>query len=384
MPRRPTTQKHDRPARTSDEAAAAPRQAVPTVEGARIRDFSRGRAAPVAVEFDVRTVYDFVFSLSDDAGSTDDLPARDRSWLAEAKKDLRAEVGDVVDLYGSELCVVLAGLAVDRPEVRRAAEFVELVRSTPDPVVLRTILAEELRNPETRPTVEGALRGDETAIAAIVAHMAEHDPGTRRERLATLYRNPPAVLDPARGVLAAWLTHFEAIEARVEAMLRRDVELRAADLALPPAELIERTTGGIRWLSEPGIRRVVLAPSYFARPYNFVLGGADWRLFGYPIADAALDAGDPLAPPPSVVRLHRALADESRLRILRILRDRDHYLTEIAQLLELSKPTVKHHLAQLRSAGLVTVIEEGGLTYYRLRRERLEAAAEELRSFLLH
>jgi DNA-binding transcriptional ArsR family regulator len=131
------------------------------------------------------------------------------------------------------------------------------------------------------------------------------------------------------------------------------------------------------------VTRVILAPSYFARPYNFLLGADDWRLYGYPIADAALDSADPLAPPPQVVRLHRALGDDTRLRILRLLRDRDLYLTEIAQLLELSKPTIKHHLAQLRSAGLVTVTEEAGLTYYSLRRDRLDAASSDLKRFLL-
>ena len=96
---------------------------------------------------------------------------------------------------------------------------------------------------------------------------------------------------------------------------------------------------------------MILAPSYFARPYNFVLAGSNWRMFGYPIADEALDANDPLAPPAAVVRLHRALGDDTRLRILRLLRDRDWYLTEIAERLELSKPTIKHHLALLRSPG---------------------------------
>ena len=67
----------------------------------------------------------------------------------------------------------------------------------------------------------------------------------------------------------------------------------------------------------------------------------------------------PLAPPPAVVRLHRALGDETRLRILKLLAGRDLYLTEIAQQLDLSKPTIKHHLALLRAAGLVTIIEAG-------------------------
>ena len=106
-------------------------------------------------------------------------------------------------------------------------------------------------------------------------------------------------------------------------------------------------------------------------------------MYGYPIADSALDGTDPLAPPQSVLRLHRALGDDTRLRILRLLRDQDFYLTEIAERLELSKPTIKHHLALLRSAGLVTIVEEGGLSYYSLRRERLDDASSELKRFLV-
>jgi DNA-binding transcriptional ArsR family regulator len=161
--------------------------------------------------------------------------------------------------------------------------------------------------------------------------------------------------------------------------------MRAADVqALAPVELVEKTTGGLRWLSEPGIRRVILAPSYFARPYNMLLSADDWRLFGYPVADAAIEGDDALAPPQSVVRLHRALGDETRLRILKLLTDGDRYLTEIASQLELSKPTIKHHLALLRAAGLVTVTEEGGLTYYSLRRPRLDEASVELKRFLVN
>ena len=91
----------------------------------RVRHFNRSSGP--TIEWDVRTAYDFVFSLSDDAGSTDDLPAADRAWLTEAKADLRRESGPALDLYGHELCIVLAGLAIDHPEVTDAASFMRLL-----------------------------------------------------------------------------------------------------------------------------------------------------------------------------------------------------------------------------------------------------------------
>ena len=120
-------------------------------------------------------------------------------------------------------------------------------------------------------------------------------------------------------LLRTWATLFADIEPRIAAYLERDHALRAPDRGLPGSELIERTTGGIRWLPEVGIRRVILAPTYFSRPYNILLAGPDWRFFAYPVADEALEPDDRLAPPPAVVRLHRALGDDTRLRILKLL-----------------------------------------------------------------
>lgn len=350
-----------------------------------VRDFSRSGAAPYEVEFDVRTLYDFVFSLSDDAGSTDDLPTADRAWLEEAKTTLRGRTGTALELYGIELCVVLAGLAVDRPEVQDAAGLVALLNDLDDAAIARTVVADDLRDPDRRRLADKALAGDETAIDELVSSLADSHSPDKVARLRAMYRDPTSIVEPARKVLSEWLPLFQPIEGRIATMIRRDVDARAGAIAtLRPTDLIEATTGGIRWLAEPGIRRVILAPSYFARPYNFVFGGEDWRMFGYPISDEALDAGDPLAPPAAVVRLHRALGDETRLRILRLLVGRDHYLTEIAAALELSKPTIKHHLALLRAAGLVTLTEEGGLSYYSLRRGTIEANGTGLIDYLLH
>jgi DNA-binding transcriptional ArsR family regulator len=52
----------------------------------------------------------------------------------------------------------------------------------------------------------------------------------------------------------------------------------------------------------------------------------------------------------------RALADDVRLRIVAILRERAATTTELAEQVGLAKGTVAHHLKVLESAGLVKVV----------------------------
>lgn len=52
----------------------------------------------------------------------------------------------------------------------------------------------------------------------------------------------------------------------------------------------------------------------------------------------------------------RALADDLRIRIVTILRDRAASTTELAATLELPKGTVGHHLKVLEKAGLIRVV----------------------------
>ena len=335
-----------------------------------------GGGASLTTLFDVRTAFDFSISLSAEVGEHDELPEADRAWLERSKAALPAGArpGERADL-----CVFGAGLLVDRPDVTDAAGFVDLMRATSGRAFASVILADTLHDATRAAETEAALDGDPAAIDAVVAGWTEH----HSDWLALLLREKETVIGELADTLAAWLPFYQEIEPRVARIIARDAALRAGDReTLSSADLIERTTNGVRWLSEPGVRRVVLAPSYLVRPYNFTFTGSDWRMFVYPVSDAALEPADPHAPPVGVLRLHRALGDDTRLRILRLLRERDHYITEIAEHLDLSKPTIKHHLAQLRAAGLVTLTEEAGLSYYSLRRDRLDDASSELKHYL--
>lgn len=332
------------------------------------------------VEFDVRTAYDFLISMIWTPAEYDRLP-EDERWLAASRAALTDQQrSDIESVFGkSGLGYGLLGRVLFRPEIKVAADVATLVERLPAREYARDLLVDKVPDPDLNELARRALDGDRTALRQLPRRLPEDV----AVPAMALLRDPEGSIARVRRALGAWLPHFQEIEPRVQGMLERDVELRAADRAsLSPGDLIEKATGGLRFVPDPRVERVILAPSYFGRPFNELESGRGWRLFCYPVADEALPTVDSTAPPAPVLRLFRALGDASRLRILRLLADKDLYMTEIAQALELSKPTVKHHLAQLRAAGLVTVTEEGNLTYYSLRRERLREAGVELTDFV--
>ena len=67
-----------------------------------------------------------------------------------------------------------------------------------------------------------------------------------------------------------------------------------------------------------------------------------------------------------MVRCLKALADENRLRILMLLRERDLCVFELMGVLGLSQPLLSSHLGVLRSAGLVSARREGKRMRYAL------------------
>lgn len=67
-----------------------------------------------------------------------------------------------------------------------------------------------------------------------------------------------------------------------------------------------------------------------------------------------------------LANVFRALADETRLRILALLRQEEVCVCHIHGGLQLPQPTVSRHLAYLRRAGLVEARRQGLWMHYRL------------------
>jgi DNA-binding transcriptional ArsR family regulator len=359
-------------------------------QGVLVRDLApRAAAARPDVVLEARTAVDFLVSL---VGDTEpELQPADRDWLEQARASLTTSLRrDVIRSFGQlgggtddEVHAKafagwgLVSLLAAQRQVRTAADAVAFSRTVTAAQIMRAACAEDELGP-TRVLAGRFFAGDTAVEADLIASAPE----AVRDAVTRLVRDPEGELRSIRRVLRAWHEQFAPIEERVRVMEERDVEARRADFDhLPLADAIERATNGYRPALGNGTQHLLLVPSYFGRPYNYTFAGEGWHLIAYPLAEGALD-GDTGAAPAATVRLFRALGDDSRMRILRYLADGDLYLTEIADRMGTSKPTAKHHLAQLRAAGLVTVTEAGNMTYYSLRRDRVEEAGSDLTRYL--
>ena len=78
------------------------------------------------------------------------------------------------------------------------------------------------------------------------------------------------------------------------------------------------------------------------------------------------------------VHFAKALADETRQKIMNLVCCQWLSVNEIVEQMNVTQPTVSHHLALLREAGLVNVREEGKQTFYSLNQSKIASCCGQL------
>ena len=73
----------------------------------------------------------------------------------------------------------------------------------------------------------------------------------------------------------------------------------------------------------------------------------------------------------SPVEFAKALADDTRQKIMAFCCCDERSVGEIVEHVAVTQPTVSHHLAILRDAGLVSVRHDGKQTFYALNQDRV-------------
>lgn len=74
----------------------------------------------------------------------------------------------------------------------------------------------------------------------------------------------------------------------------------------------------------------------------------------------------------TLLSFFKVLANESRLKLVGILAQRECSVEELASLLQLKEPTVSHHLSKLKELDLVQMRPEGNTHLYQLNNEALQ------------
>jgi DNA-binding transcriptional ArsR family regulator len=270
----------------------------------------------------------------------------------------------------------LAGLLAGQGGTGSRTELLDLARRT-EAVELHAVIVGVRRTRLTdhvpAETVRAAVGGDRAAW----------------QRIRRLLRPPEMLLD-----VAPWLQRASSREVREvvvrtieswpvvgEAPVRRAALARARTVRREEGAdgLLRRVTAGINY--GPGaLERVLLVPSEMVEPIIIWVDEAERTLIVHPpLGDRGVaDAGTVLA------AAGAAVGDETRIQLLRELRSGSRTLPALCTSLDRPRTTLLHHLALLRSAGLVTLtVSAGDANVYALDRRGFDALARAAKGFVI-
>ncbi|EIT87368.1 ArsR family transcriptional regulator [Fictibacillus macauensis ZFHKF-1] len=150
----------------------------------------------------------------------------------------------------------------------------------------------------------------------------------------------------------AWIQQTENWEKWMQALAFEKKAYSSIDV-MKPTEEIKRITGGVNYLPEPSIWQIKLVPHVSYRPWVLEQRTCDTKLLFYPLHDEALVA--PGTPPQALVRGHKALGDELRLKLLHQMMQGPLSLGELSVQFNVSKTTLHHQLSLLKAAKFIGV-----------------------------
>lgn len=329
------------------------------------------RAQRLRLEIDASPAYEFVLSIA----------AATTAGNAEAPSELVREVSGFAG--GCDyIWAHLLSVAYDTSPPRDASSFIKQVQAMhPRELKLRLLgyYVRYFRRATPSEIIAAAADGEPDAIRKFVA-TSYPDDALWQSALAALL--PLTAWETRRrllGGLRRWQKFFES-RHQPDALLAEVAMRRGQASALRPEQMVAAVMDGWEYVAEPGINAVLLIPSLAIWPASHVFDHNTTKIVCYPVSRTA--AATSMAPSQELVARFQSVADDKRLRILRVLANEELTAQEIATRLAIGLTTLLHHLDVLRGAGLVSVNGDRRRAY-RLRRVALTELEHSLDRYLL-
>ena len=314
------------------------------------------------------------------------------------------------DPAGSPVGLALLALVPLLPQLNTIPDFFRALRSLPLADFLRLVVTSAMIDPQTPLAADDllALVGDRALATHFVARHLRLTPRQRTLMLSVL-ADPEA---ERADLLKTLETHHTQVFTALESQLRDERECAADRMR----DVIARGQGiPTEWVAEPqqvrGFAPVVLAPvsmlttghmAYYHEIDRSLFDGAAYEPFIVLIgAEAVLALGNADAPgrgrwtrktqlgarsaDPAErwASVYAALADPTRLRIVRLLAERPRYGQELATTLHISGATISHHMDALTHAGVLALERRAHRTYFTLQGEALAMLLRDGERYLL-
>lgn len=335
---------------------------------------------PPAVRIHASVCYDFIVSLR--AVFNPRTFTRTRGWSADARRQLEPELQDrgrfLFQGFETALGYGASRLIPALPAAAGPTDLIEAIRVA-DAAALALLM---LDTGETeRRTLEAYARildGDASGLSDALAGL----PAGWSSRCRRVLMDPRAVQLELVDVLESYLQRCYASQIDAVELALASAVSAAESLVtlLPTADAIEQLTGGYTLGEDIEVRSITLAPSVFIHPFMATRLDEASRdaLIIYGVHSDIFDGFEPVPIQRGLAEALKALADSNRLTLLGLLAKEPMYGTELVTALRLSQPTIHHHLAQLRAAGLVRQQREKGGMRYSIRRESADGILRSL------
>ena len=237
---------------------------------------------------------------------------------------------------------------------------------------------------------------DKKALRALYVQMYKEETGKSKkipddDLVSTLnvWANPAEYSEKMLEALQVYYeVFFKEEEARIlEPLEARVAEAKALAKKLPLADLLNELSQGLRFEFDRAevMEELVMIPSFWTTPLSMFISFSNdhkrWLfMFGGRPDGVSLVPGEVV--PELLYQMLKALADPTRLRILRYLSEEPLTPAELARRLRLRPPTVIHHLDALRLARLVHVTLSMRGRRYEARHEAIKTVCTMLDNFL--
>ena len=371
----------------------------PRQQAQRVVDLRRARMPEIDIV--ACGTYDFLLSLHV-AVAAQDYEYSDydvgREWIESARARCGAADPTALTVLGrylgdghpGSLHGTLISLVALCPKPRDVPHFLDWLNTLPPSELVEVLLDQDGLDAAWTQLLTTAMSEVRTPGAGddALRQLLGHYPADVNATVETVLRDPEQARSELLAALRVWEEAvFAAERPHILSLLERDAAaLERTRAEMPADRFLKLAMRGIEWQRPAGFRRVIFAPSYFSRPAVFYHFWRGTLTFCYPVQaqedESEARQTDPRAPSEETLRFFEALGDSTRLRILRLLVEREMYLTELSERLGLTKATTKHHMIRLRASGLVTLYDRDRMTYYAIRPDVSRHAAQLLNDYL--